>query len=287
MVKARCGQSGGPFPWAIPGVVDGHSHIFCGDGYVERLLETADSLGISRICVSGHRQGAWNLLTNEGILAAAEKYPERLIPFAFVQLGDEGPEAVRQAVRRGFRGVKFIAPLVGYDDERAYSVYEAVADAGLPAHFHCGVVAYERGLAANSEFMRPMRLDPVARRFPDMPMLLSHLGVPEYEVATTLARIIPNIFVDITGNPRGGWCCSKTPEFIKSLFYWPGWHRKLIFGTDVRWELMGEAIEMHTRMLSALDVSKDMACAIYRDNFRRFVGETVEPPVENSEMRPG
>jgi len=262
-----------PYLRAIPGAVDGHSHLFRGDGYVERLIETADHLGIGRISVSGHH-GAWNLLTNDGILRAAERYPDRLVPFAFVQLGEDGPDAVKRAARQGFRGVKFIAPFIPYDDERAFSVYEAVAEAGLPAHFHCGVVAYEPGLRASSEMMRPMRLDPVARRFPEMPILLSHLGVPEYEVATTLARMIPNVFVDITGNPRGGWYRSKTPEFLKSLFYWPGWYEKLIFGTDTRWELMGEAVEAHFHMLSALDPDEQMKLRIYRDNFRRFIGET-------------
>ena len=256
----------------VSGVIDGHSHLFRAERYAENLLETADRLGITRISVSGHRE-AWNLQTNDDVLRAAEEYPDRLIPFAFVQLGEDGPDAVKQAARRGFRGIKFIVPYFPYDDDRAFPVYEAVEAAGLPAHFHCGVVAYEPGLSASSEMMRPMRLDPVARRFPRMRILLSHLGVPEYEVATTLARLIPNIYVDITGNPRGGWYCSKTPEFMKSLFYWPGWHRKLIFGTDVRWELMAEAIQMHVHLLSDLDLSDEMKDWIYRDNFREFLGE--------------
>ena len=253
-------------------VIDGHSHLFRGEGYTEKLLDTADRLGIRRINVSGHRE-AWNLLTNDGVLRAAEKYPDRLIPFAFVQLGEDGPDAVKQAARRGFRGVKFIVPHIPYDDERAFPVYEAVEAACLPAHFHCGVVAYEPGLLASSEMMRPMRLDPIARRFPGMRILLSHLGVPEYEVATTLARLIPNIYIDATGNPRGGWYCSKTPDFIKSLLYWPGWHRKLIFGTDVRWELMAEAIQAHVHLLSAVALSDEMKNSIYRDNYREFLGE--------------
>ena len=256
----------------VSGVIDGHSHLFRGERYTEKLIETADRLGISRLSVSGHRE-AWNLLTNDAVLRAAEKHSDRLVPFAFLQLGEDGPDAVKQAARRGFRGIKFIVPYFPYDDERAFPVYEAVEAAGLPAHFHSGVVAYEAGLRTSSEMMRPMRLDEVARRFPGMRILLSHLGVPEYEVAATLARLVPNIYVDITGNPRGGWYCSKTPEFMKSLFYWPGWHRKLIFGTDVRWELMAEAIQMHVHLLSDLDLSDEMKDWIYRDNFREFLGE--------------
>lgn len=256
----------------IPGVIDGHAHLFRGEDYVDRLLEAADRLGITRINISGHTN--WlNMQTNEDVLRAAEEHPDRFIPFFFAQLGKDGPKEIERAKKDGFRGVKFTGPDFPYDDERAFDVYAAVHAAGLPAHFHCGMVAYVRGVFANSDWMRPLRLDAVARSFPDMPILLSHLGVPEYEMATTLARMIPNIYVDMTGNPRGGWYCSKPPEFIKSLFYWPDWHKKLIFGTDVAYELMDEVVQIHERLLSACELTEEMRHAIYRDNYREYLGE--------------
>ena len=256
----------------VPGAIDGHCHLLNDDGYVERHLEAAERLGIARSVISGLGE-EWGLLDNAGTLAAAERHPDRLVPLAFVLPGRDGPEAVLEAKRRGFKGLKFTRPLFAYDDERAFPFYERAQELGMPALFHCGVMAYLAGMPTSAEFMRPLRLDGVARRFPGLRIHIAHLGVPQYEVATTLARMLPSVYVDMTGNPRGGWYLSKTPQFIRSLFYWPTWHRRLVFGTDVRCELLEEALRIHTHLLSALSLTGEMKAAIYRDNAREFLGE--------------
>jgi len=255
----------------IPAAIDGHTHLVDEDGYVQKHLEEASRLGIERIAASGLGP-QWGHLDNAGVLAAAERFPDRIIPLAFVVLGKDKRGIVSEAKRHGFRGLKFTQPLFPYDDERAFPFYEKAEELALPVLFHCGVISCARGVVTSSDFMRPLRLDGVARRFPGLWLQIAHLGVPEYEVATTLARIVPNIYVDMTGSPRG-WYMSKTPHFIRSLFFWETWHRKLIFGTDVRWELVEGAALKHIELLSALDPNDDTKASIYRDNAREFYGE--------------
>ena len=266
----------------VAGAVDGHTHLFAEDGYVERHIEAGERAGVRRSVVSG-LGGVWGQLDNAGILAAAERFPERLIPFAFVLLGRDGPEAVRAAQARGFRGLKFTQPRFAYDDERAYRVYEAAEESGLPGLFHCGVMAHAAGVLTSSEYMRALRLDGVARRFPGMRIQIAHLGVPEYEIATTLARIVPNIYVDMSGSTRG-WRQSKTPEFIASLLYWETWHRKLIFGSDVGGEELAAAVRREGELLSALAPDESARASVYRDNALEFLGEIQREPYESMGM---
>jgi len=271
-----------PVPFDVLGAIDGHAHLFNDDGYVERHIAEAERLGIRRSVVSG-LGGAWRLLDNDGVLASAERYPERLIPLAFIQLGKDGPDAVKLAASRGFKGLKFSQPLFPYDDERAFPLYERAEQLGMPALFHCGVMAHARGVFTSADYMRPLRLETVARRFPGLRIQVAHLGVPEYEAAATLARIVPNIFVDMTGSTRG-WRASKTPGDVASLFFWPTWHRKLIFGTDVRCELLEGTVRKHEQLLSALAPNREARVSVYRDNVLEFLGEIEREPYESVYM---
>jgi predicted TIM-barrel fold metal-dependent hydrolase len=259
--------------------IDGHNHLLAEDDYVERHIEAAEKLGIQRTVVSGLGK-EWNMLDNAGTLAAAERYPERLIPLAYMRLGEDGADCVGAAKRQGFRGLKLTQPLYPYDDERAFPIYEKAEEASLPILFHCGVMAHIEGLFTSVDFMRASRIDGIVRRFPGLRVQIAHLGVPDYEMATVLARIVPNIYVDMSGSIRG-WLSAKTPEFIQSLFYWPTWHRKLIFGMDTRFDLLQASMEQHSHMLAEPALSEEARQNIFRDNAREFYGEIERTPYES------
>jgi predicted TIM-barrel fold metal-dependent hydrolase len=261
------------------GALDAHNHLFAEDGYVERHIEAAERCGMRSTVVSGLGP-QWGHLDNAGVLGAAESFPDRLIPLCFVQLGRDKAGRVDEAASQGFRGLKITQSPFPYDDERAWPIYARAEELGLPILFHCGVMAHLPGVYSSADYMRPMRLDGVARRFPGLRMQIAHLGVPEYEVATTLARIVPNIYVDMSGSVRG-WLAAKTPEFLAGLFYWPSWHRKLLFGTDVRHELLAASVAQHTALLAGPGLSEGAADNVFRDNAREFYGEIQRPPYES------
>jgi predicted TIM-barrel fold metal-dependent hydrolase len=272
----------------ITGVIDGHAHLHAEPDYAARHVDAALACGIERTVVSGLGK-VWGGLDNDGVEKAAEAWPEHLIPLFFVILGQDGEEAAAAAKKRGFRGLKITQPLLPYDDERAFPIYAKAEELGLPILFHSGVMAHVPGVYTSTEFMRPMRLDGVARRFPGLKIQIAHLGVPEYEVATTLARIVPNIYVDATGSPNGGWYTSKSAEFLPGLLYWETWSRKLMFGTDVHYRDLPAAIGHHRRLLSAMSLTAEEEARVYRDNAREFFGEiegtyeTVGYRVENDD----
>ena len=259
--------------------IDGHAHLMAEPDYTARHIETAARFGIARTVASG-LGATWGMLDNDGVLAEAERHGDALIPLAFILLGRDTADAVSDAKRRGFAGLKITQPLFPYDDERAFPVYERAEDLGLPILFHSGVMAHAPGVFTSADYMRPLRLDGVARRFPGLRMQIAHLGVPEYECAATLARIVPNLYVDMTGS-LAGWRANKTPEFIASLLYWPTWHRKVIFGTDERYEFMEKSLKRQTELLACLPMEDAAAASFYRDNAREFYGEIEREPYES------
>ena len=72
------------------------------------------------------------------------------------------------------------------DDKAFYPVYERASELAMPGLFHLGVVARHEGLEArfiNSDFMRPIHLDAIARVFPDWTMIGAHFGNPWHKEA--------------------------------------------------------------------------------------------------------
>ncbi|HEY0342624.1 MAG TPA: amidohydrolase family protein, partial [Steroidobacteraceae bacterium] len=82
-------------------------------------------------------------IANEEVAEVAAEHADVLIPFASIDPA-KGKMAAREARRLiedyGVRGFKFHPSTQGFypNDRKAYVLYEAIAEAGLPALFHTG-----------------------------------------------------------------------------------------------------------------------------------------------------
>src|SRR4051812_33132943 len=91
-------------------VIDIHAHYPRAESnFPERLIELLPQAGIDRICLFSAGE-IFGHASNETILAAAQKYPEQIIAFAFVQLGKDPPEAIDRFAAEGYRGFKITTP---------------------------------------------------------------------------------------------------------------------------------------------------------------------------------
>ena len=82
-------------------------------------------------------------ITNEEVAELAHKHSDVAIPFASINphRGAEGVAEARRLVRdHHVRGFKFHPSVQHFfqDDRMAYPLYEAIAEAGVPALFHTG-----------------------------------------------------------------------------------------------------------------------------------------------------
>ena len=217
-------------------VIDIHAH-YPRDAadFPERLVELLPQAGIDQICLFSAGD-IFRHAPNEMILAAARRFPAHLIPFAFVQLGTHTPDDVDRFAGEGYRGFKITTPRSPYDDEAYFPLYERMERSGLPLLAHTGLLArvsQPREMRINSNWMRPVCLDAVVRSFPGLNVIGAHLGVCWNDEASTMARIHPNYYVDLTGAWWGGWRCNKTPEFFRQQFFWEHAWDKVLFGTDI------------------------------------------------------
>lgn len=147
-------------------------------------------------------------ISNEEIAELAQKNSDVAIPFASINphRGAEGVAAARRLIRDyKVRGFKFHPSVQEFfpNDRLAYPLYEAIAEAKLPALFHTGqtgVGAKTRGGSGiRLKYSPPLYLDDVAADFPDMPIILAHPSFPWQEEALSVATHKPQVYIDLSG----------------------------------------------------------------------------------------
>jgi predicted TIM-barrel fold metal-dependent hydrolase len=200
--------------------IDIHTHLGSGEGALNDLLSAADDLSIDKTVVFAAGSFSKRFADNAGVLAACKAHADRLIPFAYIALGEDGPDAIDRSVSEGFRGFKLIKPLVSYNDESLFPLYEKMEASHLPALFHTGIIGRgnpsDRDLGTDSMRMQIMTLDRVARAFPKLRLITAHLGNPNHEDGAVMLRIHPNVYSDLSGSTLK----YRSPEYIDSLLWW-------------------------------------------------------------------
>ena len=156
--------------------------------------------------------------------------PNRLIGFAGIDpVGPKKPaeELVRLHRQDNFAGVAISPACQGFHPchTKAMSLYQAAADAGLPVYFLCGDTLPD---SAMLEYACPTALDEVARSFPELKIVISHLGFPWVEQTIALLAKHPNIFADIAGLTDKQWQAYRT----LTLAHEYGVIDKLFFASD-------------------------------------------------------
>jgi predicted TIM-barrel fold metal-dependent hydrolase len=153
-------------------------------------------------------KGASRRVTNEEIAELAHKEGDVAIPFASVN-PHRGAEGVREARRLikdfAVKGFKFHPSVQEFypNDRIAYPLYEAIAEAKLPALFHTGQTGVGAGTPGGGgirlKYSNPLLLDDVAADFPDMPLILAHPSFPWQEEALSVATHKPQVYIDLSG----------------------------------------------------------------------------------------
>ena len=180
-------------------------------------------------------KGSSPKITNEEIAELAHQHGDVAIPFASIN-PHRGAEGVRAAKRLiadyGVKGFKFHPSVQEFfpNDRMAYPLYEAIAEAKLPALFHTGQTgvgaATRGGGGIRLKYSQPMLLDDVAVDFPEMPIILAHPSFPWQEEALSVATHKPQVYIDLSG-----WSPKYFPpilvQYANTLL-----KDKVLFGSD-------------------------------------------------------
>ncbi|MCY4060852.1 MAG: amidohydrolase family protein [Chloroflexi bacterium] len=137
---------------------------------------------------------------NDKTAAFAKAYPERLI--GFMSLHPHDPHALDELDRArgdlGLRGIKMGANYQNFHplESRALAIYERAQRYGLPILFHQGTSPVR---PAPIRYAHPLLMDEVAMRYPDLRIIMAHLGHPWTVDSAVVVRKHPNVFADISG----------------------------------------------------------------------------------------
>jgi predicted TIM-barrel fold metal-dependent hydrolase len=87
-------------------------------------------------------------------------------------------------------------------DTRAMPIYELAQERRRPIFFHQGMHFFPQGAM---EFARPYLLDEVARTFPGLTIVITHMGLPWVNETISLLGKHPNVYADIAGLAHSSW----------------------------------------------------------------------------------
>jgi predicted TIM-barrel fold metal-dependent hydrolase len=215
-------------------------------------------------------KGASRKITNEEIAELAHKNADVAIPFASINphRGAAGVREARRLIRDfGVRGFKFHPSVQDFmpNDRMAYPLYEAIAEAKLPALFHTGQTGVGAGTPGGGgirlKYSNPMLLDDVAVDFPDMPIILAHPSFPWQEEALSVATHKPQVYIDLSG-----WSPKYFPpilvQYANTLL-----KEKILFGSD--YPVM--APERWMADFDKLPIKPEVRPLILKDNAARLL----------------
>jgi predicted TIM-barrel fold metal-dependent hydrolase len=253
-------------------IVDAHTHLLDEPGYLDHLLNAMDQCGIAMCCMSGLGK-LFGHADNAKVKLACQAHPDRIIGAVFVRPGIDGPEKIDRAYQEGFRMVKVHVPRVPYDDTSCFDLWAKANEYQMPVLFHTGLVVCKDspGELISSWFMHPMRIEPITREFADMRIIIAHLGVHWNADAAELARMRPNVFVDLTGEPDG-WRKRADALGIEKWLWWPGAFEKVVFGTDVHYSKIKQILEEDIDRLDQLNIPIQARRRIFSGNVLQFLG---------------
>jgi predicted TIM-barrel fold metal-dependent hydrolase len=201
---------------------------------------------------------------NAYVARAMKDHPDRILGFGWADphLGvEEAREEARRCVEDyGLCGVKLNGAQNGFCvDEPALSlpVVEQVAALGSILAFHVGADAFEQ--------THPFRVAKVARRFPDLPVLMVHMGGVGHadltDAAIEFAAECPNL--TLIGS------AVRTGAILKAIRTLGA--RRLCFGSDTPFELMHVERARYDAMLEGV-LSEEEKALVMGGNVARVLG---------------
>lgn len=234
-------------------IIDGDCHLSARPDAFEispdQLLALLDVNGVDQAVswpmVSYQREVAAD---NTAIAEGAKRNPDRIIPFGGInpRLGlTNALDEVDRCADFGFRGIKLNGARDVYfidDPKISLPVIERIAAHGMVLALHCGSNDFER--------THPFRVAKIADAFPDLDILMIHMGgagLPTlHAAAVELVAHHPNILiVDSEAQPNA------ILDAIRTL----GADR-VCYGSDAPFQLMHVMLAMHQALLRDLSVEQ-------------------------------
>ena len=173
------------------------------------------------------RSGLWT--PDQFVADSVAQHPDTLIGFLSVDPTQGGWEAEMREGHRtlGLKGIKLLPMYAGFrpDDRSLDPLWEYAREHALPVLLHTGTTFISE---APIECTLPRHLDPVAIRFPEVKIILAHLGHPYEGECVAVIRKHPNVYADVSALHYRPFQLYHSLMLVQEYGVWD----KVLFGSD-------------------------------------------------------
>lgn len=166
---------------------------------VDLMLREMDEAHVSQIVAMGRRTGVsaagFGNMDNQDVLELAKRYSGRIIPFAGINPHDEDcGEQTEKALAGGFRGISIDAgwctPALQVDDPLLDPILSVASEMG-------GIVSLTMSavLGPDMSYCKPVTLQHVARKYPNLKIVVPHAAWPYINEVLCAAMFCRNIYL--------------------------------------------------------------------------------------------
>ncbi len=230
-------------------VIDAHSHLqFRGDTIYtpEHLFQSMEDAGISHsLVIAEQTENNPTGVTNEEVITIAQNNPRihAIGNIDFVHCEDSIAKLTRFLGEKKIVGVKLYPGYQNFypNNEKLFPLYEYCQSNNYPVVFHTGLL--EIGYPGLLKQTQPLEIDEVAYRYPQLKIVLAHLGNPWLIDCAAVMYKNPNVYADFSAlTPEGvNFSEEDSEDMYNSLMEvrtFLGSFEKCLFGTD--WPLYSQ-----------------------------------------------
>jgi len=249
-------------------VIDGHTH-FAGPGKgfqpntVEEFTTIMDRNGIDAVVTCAPYSSIGKDRTydeaNEFLAKSTEEAGDRIIPFMRINphLQENALSSIKKGAKQGFRGIKFHPRNEAFainSEELAFPIAELAVKLGMPILIHTGE-------PDTYGYAQPTLVGDLADSFPDLTLVVGHMGKRLCEDAICVARWFDNIILETS---------FRSHRDIARAVRKVGADR-VIYGSDMPFGLP----EIEMMKVRVCDISEEEKDMVLGDNIARVLGLEV------------
>ena len=203
--------------------------------------------------------------SNEFVANVCQKIPDRFLGFASVD-PNKADACIRLSEgieKYNLKGLKLHPPLQNFypNDKKVWPVYEMANDLGIPVVFHVGTTPF--GSLVKLKQADPILIDDIANDFPNLKIILTHLGTLWHQESFMVTEKHPNVYIDTAAYPY------EINEILTEKLIVRVGEEKFIFGTDFPMPYEGRMhrIKDFVECIRRLKISDELKERIFSNNF--------------------
>lgn len=269
-------------------IIDMHGHIgHFNSGYMpsaplDRMIHSLQRCGVRRIVCMHHVAISYDVERGNALMQEViDAHPDKFLGYWVIN--PNYPDIIKKDLRtfdqrRGFVGIKFWSDyhLVPVTSPKYAAALEYANEHSLLVMVHTW---------GESPFDAPGLVGQIAGLYPKAQFLMAHCGHGEWETAVSLARDLPNVYLDLTSVPNahdfslmpGGSLMPRAPVggaqvsgIIEYMVETAG-SKKIVFGSDLPWYSQ----HYHAGAILFARITDEARCDILHLNAERLLGNNL------------